>query len=292
MKYLSANQYYRQKYGKKMYKASISLATTCPNRDGNCGYGGCAFCSEQGSGEFASNVFESVTAQIDSAIDKVSAKTDKDTGYIAYFQSFTTTYVPVDVLKKALEEAVSHPKVEGVSVATRPDCLGEDVLNVLSEVASKIPLSVELGLQTMNDDVALAFGRGYKTEVYDSAVSALINMGIVVVTHVIFGLPGESEKDMLASVEHAVKCGTTGLKFTCLFLLEGTRYGELYKQGKISALEMDEYFDIVEHALELVPEGMPILRVTGDGPKSILLAPMWTANKRAVVNYINRRFGQ
>lgn len=292
MRYLSANQYYRQKYGKKMYKASISLATSCPNRDGTCGHGGCAFCSEQGSGDFASGTHDSVTVQIDKAIEKVSAKTDKETGYIAYFQSFTSTYVKPDVLRDALNEAAFHPMVEAISIATRPDCLGDGILSVIAEFTARLPVSVELGLQTSSDDVALAFGRGYKTEVYDAAVRALKALGAEVVTHVIFGLPGESREDMLNSVRHAVDHGTDGLKFTCLFLLEGTRYGELYKNGGITPLEMEEYFDIVEAALELVPDGMPILRVTGDGPKKILLAPLWTANKRAVVNYINRRFGQ
>ena len=290
MKYLSANRYYREKFGKRMYKASISLASTCPNRDGTCGFGGCAFCSSEGSGEFASSVSEDIKTQIDNAIFKVRAKTDDTTGFIAYFQSFTTTYVSPEVLEKALFEASSHPLIEAISIATRPDCLGKDIMEVIKKVNKLCPVSVELGLQTSSDITAESFGRGYRTAVYDDAVSRLKSIGVEVITHIIFGLPGETSEDMLTSVKHSIEVGTDGLKFTCLFILEGTRYKKLWEQGEIVPLEMEEYFDIVEKALEIVPEGMPILRITGDGPKKILLAPLWTSNKRAVVNYINRRF--
>ena len=290
MKYLSANNYYRQRYGKKMYKASISLATSCPNRDGTCGYEGCAFCSGEGSGEFATKQDQDILSQIDNAIEKVSSKIDDNTGFIAYFQSFTTTYVSPKVLRLALKDAMNHPRIESIAIATRPDCLDEEVMTIISEINKQIPVSVELGLQTISDEVAADFGRGYKTSVYDEAVRLLHNEGIEVITHVIFGLPGETVDDMMATIKHCVEVGTDGFKFTCLYLLEGTRYGQRWKQGDIVPLEMEEYFDIVEKALEFIPFEIPILRVTGDGPKKILLAPMWTANKRQVVNYINRRF--
>lgn len=287
---ITASRYFKEKFGHKMYKAAISLDVTCPNRDGKAGTGGCAFCSAGGSGEFASSSSLPVRRQIDDAISKLSSKVPEDTGYIAYFQSFTSTYCDPDKLRDALNEAMSHPKVEALSVATRPDCLPPQILDVLKEAAARIPLYVELGLQTCDDEVARSFGRGYGTRVYDEAVTALKTCGANVITHIIFGLPGEDKDMMLRSVEHAIAAGTDGLKFTCLYILKNTRYEKLYEEGKIEVLGQQEYFDIVEEALSLVPEDMVVHRLTGDGPKSILIAPMWTADKRQVVNYINRRF--
>ena len=287
---ITAAAHYRERFGHKMYKAAISLEVTCPNRDGTKGTGGCAFCSAEGSGEFASSSRLPVTEQIDDAIRRLAQKVPADTGYIAYFQSFTSTYCDADYLREKLEEAAAHPKVEALSVATRPDCLPDDILNVLAQVSERIPLYVELGLQTCDDEVAESFGRGYKTRVYDDAVKALKALDINVITHIIFGLPGEDKDMMLRSVKHAVEAGTDGLKFTCLYINKGTRYEQLYNAGKIAVLEQQEYFDIVSDALALVPENVVIHRLTGDGAKKVLIAPLWTANKRQVVNYINRRF--
>lgn len=287
---ITAGKYFKERFGHKMYKAGISLDVTCPNRDGRCGTEGCAFCSAGGSGEFASSCKMPVKDQIDSAINLLSSKVPDDTGYIAYFQSFTSTYCDASYLKAALDEAASHEKVEAISIGTRPDCLPDDILRVLGDTSKKIPLFVELGLQTSDDAVAESFGRGYKTEVYDEAVKKLKSLNINVITHIIFGLPGESSDMMIQSVKHAVDAGTDGLKFTCLYVLKGTRYGKLYEEGKIAVLTCEEYFDIVSHALQAVPENVVIHRLTGDGPKKLLTAPLWTANKRQVVNYINRRF--
>ena len=287
---ITAASHYKERFGHKMYKAAISLDVTCPNRDGTKGTGGCAFCSAEGSGEFASSCKLPVSVQIDEAIRRLVRKVPADTGYIAYFQSFTSTYCDADYLRKKLNEAASHPKVEALSVATRPDCLPPEVLDVLSDVSKKIPLYTELGLQTCDDKVAAGFGRGYETRVYDEAVKALKERGINVITHVIFGLPGEDKDMMLRSVKYAVDAGTDGLKFTCLYINRGTRYEQLYNEGKIAVLEQQEYFDIVSEALRLVPENVVIHRLTGDGAKKVLIAPMWTADKRRVVNYINRRF--
>ncbi len=284
-----ASDYYKQRFGHKMYKASISLDVTCPNRDGSKGRGGCIFCSAGGSGEF-SEAPGDVSSQIDAAIARVERKAGDDAGYIAYFQSFTNTYCAPEYLDGAISQAASHDRVEAVSVATRPDCLPEEILDVIRRHSAKIPVFVELGLQTASDGTAEVINRCYETAVYRKAVADLHAAGANVITHVIFGLPGETEEDMLDTVRYAADCGTDGIKFTCLYVLKGTPLEELWRAGKVEVLGQEEYFGIVGKALELLPEDTVVHRLTGDGPKSLLLAPMWTADKRQVVNYINRRF--
>lgn len=291
MKYNDANTYFKNRFGTKLYKASISIASTCPNRDGSKGVGGCAFCSGDGSGEFAQSCQLDIKTQIDLAIEKVSRKVKPDTRYIAYFQSFTSTYCDINLLRKSLFEAKDHKMVVAISIATRPDCLGDDVIALLDEVNKEIPLFVELGLQTSSDDTALWFNRGYESDVYTEAVDKLHKIGINVITHVIFALKNESREDMLNSVKFAVDAGTDGIKFTCLYVLKGTRVYEEYMKGEIKLPEMEEYFDIVEDAINILPSNVVVHRLTGDGPKNLLVAPMWTANKRNVINYINKRFG-
>ena len=284
-----ASDYYKQRFGHKMYKASISLDVTCPNRDGSKGRGGCIFCSAGGSGEF-SEAPGDVSSQIDAAIARVERKAGDDAGYIAYFQSFTNTYCAPEYLDGAVSQATSHDRVEAVSIATRPDCLPEDILDVIRRHSAKIPVFVELGLQTASDRTAEVINRCYETAVYRKAVADLHAAGANVITHVIFGLPGETAADMLDTVRYAADCGTDGIKFTCLYVLKGTPLEELWRAGKVEVLGQEEYFGIVGKALELLPEDTVVHRLTGDGPKSLLLAPMWTADKRQVVNYINRRF--
>ena len=284
-----ASDYYKQRFGHKMYKASISLDVTCPNRDGSKGRGGCIFCSAGGSGEFSVSPGD-VLSQIDAAIARVERKAGDDAGYIAYFQSFTNTYCAPEYLDGAISLAASHDRVEAVSIATRPDCLPEDILDVIRRHSAKIPVFVELGLQTASDRTAEVINRCYETAVYRKAVTDLHAAGANVITHVIFGLPGETEEDMLDTVRYAADCGTDGIKFTCLYVLKGTPLEELWRAGKVEVLGQEEYFEIVGKALELLPEDTVVHRLTGDGPKSLLLAPMWTADKRQVVNYINRRF--
>lgn len=291
MKYNDANTYFKKRFGCKLYKAAISISATCPNRDGSKGYGGCIFCSGDGSGEFAQSLKLSVKEQINLAIEKVSKKTNSDTRYIAYFQSFTSTYCNLELLKKSLEEASSHELVKAISVATRPDCLDADVLEILRETNLKIPVFVELGFQTSNETTAKWFNRGYENEVYLKAVSDLKAIGINVITHVIFALKGESIDDMLNTVKYVVDAGSDGIKFTCLYVLKGTRLYDEYVSSKLELPSMEEYFDIVEKAISILPPDVVVHRLTGDGPKSLLVAPMWTSNKRQVVNYINKRFG-
>ena len=290
MEYYNANSYFKDRFGSKVYKAAVSLDVTCPNRDGSKGTGGCIFCSEGGSGEFSANS-KSVTDSINEAIERVSRKTSGATRYIAYFQSFTNTYCAPDYLRRSIDEAMNHPDVCAVSIATRPDCLPDGILSVLDEYNRRKPIFVELGLQTIHEDTANWIRRGYRTGEYDEAVRKLKKIGINVITHVIFGLKDETEEMMLDTVRYACDKGTDGIKFTCLYVLKGTDLEEQYRARDIKALEMEEYFDIVAKALEILPSNVVVHRLTGDGPKKLLIAPEWTANKRNVVNYINRRFG-
>ena len=223
--------------------------------------------------------------------EQVRKKAGKDAGYIAYFQSFTSTYCAPEYLEKVMSEASSIEGVEAISVATRPDCLGPEIMEVLKRQAREKTLFVELGLQTSSDATAEFINRCYKTEEYTEAVKALKEIGANVITHIIFGLPGETKDMMMDTVRTSVDAGSDGYKFTCLYVLENTYLEKLWRENQVEILEMEEYFDIVEEAVKLLPEDAVVHRFTGDGPKKILLAPEWTKNKRQVVNYINRRFG-
>ena len=286
---ITANRYFRDLFGHKMYKASISLNVTCPNRDGSKGTGGCIFCSEGGSGEFSASGC-SVREQIGKAIDQVRDKAGDNAGYIAYFQSFTNTYCAPGYLENALSEASSCDGIEAVSIATRPDCLGPDILAVLKKQADRMPLFVELGLQTASDKTGVLINRCYETREYVDAVRALKEIGANVITHIIFGLPGETREMMMDTVKLAADSGSDGYKFTCLYVLANTPLEKLYADNKVEILGQEEYFDIVEEAIKLLPDEAVIHRFTGDGPKKSLIAPEWTKNKRQVINYINRRF--
>ena len=288
---ITANKHFRDAFGHKMYKASISLDVTCPNRDGSKGVGGCIFCSEGGSGEFAAQRSDPVSKQIEDAVDQVKGKAGKDAGYIAYFQSFTNTYCSSNYLENALTEASECEGIEAVSVATRPDCLGPEIMDVLERQAKRMPLYVELGLQTGNDNTARIINRCYETKEYPEAVAALKDIGANVITHIIFGLPGETKDIMMDTVKLCRDSGSDGYKFTCLYVLKNTPLEKLYYDNKVEILEMEEYFDIVEESIRILPESAVIHRFTGDGPKKSLIAPLWTMNKRQVINYINRRFG-
>jgi len=287
LRYLDTNTYYRQRFGRKVYKASLALATTCPNRDGTCGTGGCIFCSEGGSGEFSS-CGETIEESLEKAVAQVRKKAGPGAGFVSYFQSFSNTYVRAEVLDDALSRAESYPDVVQVAVATRPDCLPEDIMEVLARHAARFPLMVELGLQTANDKTGKIINRGFDTAAFEDAVSRLMAIGCDTTAHVIFGLPGETVDDMMASAKKASIC--TGVKFTCLYIPKGTVIEKMWREGKVEVLGMEEYFDIVEKALDVIPEETVVFRLTGDCPKKILLAPEWTRNKRMVINYINRRF--
>lgn len=287
MEYYSFNQYLKNTFGFKVYKISINAGFTCPNRDGTLGTRGCIFCSRGGSGDFAESSLLSITEQIESGKLRV-AKKIKSGKYIAYFQAFTNTYAPVDVLAEKYYEAINHPDIVGISIATRPDCLGEEVLTLLSEINKIKPVFVELGLQTIHEKTAEYIRRGYPLSVYDAAIRALKNAGINTVVHLIIGLPNESREDMLKSVEYVCKSGADGIKLQLLHILKGTDLANDYLSGKFEALSMEEYLSIIKDCIKIIPKNVVIHRLTGDGPKKDLIAPLWSADKKSVLNALNR----
>lgn len=287
MEYYSFNQYLKDTFGCKVYKISINAGFTCPNRDGTLGTRGCIFCSKGGSGDFAESSTLSVTEQIESGKQRVSKKI-KSGKYIAYFQAFTNTYAPIDVLAEKYCEAINHPDIVGISIATRPDCLGEEVLTLLSEINKIKPVFVELGLQTIHEKTAEYIRRGYPLSVYDNAVKALKAAGINTVVHLIIGLPNESREEMLESVEYACKSGVDGIKLQLLHILKGTDLADDYFSGKFETLSMEEYLSIIKDCVEIIPKNVVIHRLTGDGPKKDLIAPLWSADKKSVLNALNK----
>lgn len=284
------SSYCKNKYGEKLYKLSLSGGFTCPNRDGTIDSRGCIFCSAGGSGDFAQDAQKSIDEQIELEKKRLSKKFSGN-HYIAYFQAFTNTYAPLEKLKALYDPVADRDDIKVISIATRPDCLGDDVLEYLGELNKKKDLWVELGFQTSNENTAKYIRRGYENAVYDDAVKKLNALGIHTITHVILGLPGESEEDMLASVKHVVDAGSKGIKLQLLYVLRGTDLAKDYEAGKFDVLGEDEYFELLQKCLDIIPEDVVIHRLTGDGPKSLLIAPMWSANKREVLNRINKLKG-
>ena len=286
MEYTTLNSYLKDRFGQKVYKIAINAGFTCPNRDGTIGTGGCIFCSKGGSGDFAESPTLSITEQIEKGKSRISGKI-KNGKYIAYFQAFTNTYAPVERLRTLYTEAVNHPDIVALSIATRPDCLGDDVLLLLDEINQVKPIFVELGLQTSNEGSAIYIRRGYTNDVYDTAVNRLHSIGINVVTHIILGLPGESKQDMLKSVEYACRV-TDGIKLQLLHVIDGTDLADEYRQGKFNVLSLEEYTDIIVDCVKIIPKNVVIHRLTGDGAKKDLIAPLWSADKKTVLNTINK----
>ena len=287
-RYYSLNRYLRETFGEKVYKLALDGGMTCPNRDGTVGEGGCIFCSAGGSGDFAEGRCGSVREQIRRAKTRIQAKTDAKK-FIAYFQSYTNTYAPVEYLERIFTEAISEPEVAVLSVGTRPDCLGNDVVALLSRLNRIKPVWVELGLQTIHPDTARYIRRGYALAVYEDALARLKAAGITVIVHVILGLPGESREMMLQTVDYlSGEHRPDGIKLQLLHVLEGTDLAEDWRAGAFRCMEMDEYFDILFECLSRLPEDMVIHRLTGDGPKKLLLAPLWTGDKKRVLNALNR----
>ena len=287
MEYLSFNKYLKDKFGQKVYKISLDGGFTCPNRDGKIDTRGCIFCSKGGSGDFAQNRDLSITEQIESG-KKIVEKKIKSGKYIAYFQAFTNTYAPVEILRAKYSEAINHPDIVALSIATRPDCLGDDVIELLDEMNKIKPVFVELGLQTIHSDSAKYIRRGYSLEVYNEAVKKLKNIGVNIVVHIILGLPNESEEDLLESVKYVCQSQIDGIKLQLLHIIAGTDLAKDYEKGLFKTLEFDEYVELIAKCVAIIPKNIVIHRLTGDGAKKDLIAPLWSADKKRVLNAINK----
>lgn len=281
--YKTANEYYKEKFGCKVYKLSVDGGFTCPNRDGTLSTGGCIFCSAHGSGEFAESG-DNIEEQLTKAKHRVEAK-NKDGKYIAYFQSFTGTYAPYNRLKELFYEAIKPEYIVGLNIGTRPDCLSDSTLNLLKELNKIKPVTVELGLQTSDDKVAEFINRCYKTDVYKDAVLRLKNAGIEVVTHIIIGLPDD---DPVATTKFAVKCGTDGVKFHLLHILKNTRLASEFEKGSVKELSLEEYAKTLKKCISVLPNNIVVHRITGDGAKKDLIAPLWSADKKKTLNFLNK----
>lgn len=287
---LTVNQYCRDTFGEKLYKLSLNGGFSCPNRDGTLGHGGCIFCSAGGSGDFAEDAALPISEQIDRAKMRVAAKYH-GSRYIAYFQAFTNTYAPAHKLRELYLPVVQRDDIAALSIATRPDCLDESVYKVLSELNEIKPLWVELGLQTVKPESIKYIRRGYETKIYDKAVAKLNHIGIHSISHVILGLPGESHEDMLNTVRHVVDVKSGGIKLQLLHVLEGTALAADFCAGKFEVLSMEEYIRIVKSCLEVIPNDMVVHRLTGDGAKKDLIAPLWSADKKRVLNTMRKELG-
>ena len=286
-KIYTINDFLKEKFNEKIYKVSLDGGFTCPNRDGTLSSGGCIFCSENGSGDFTSGKIKSIHQQIDEQIELVSKKYKGDK-YIAYFQNFTNTYADVKYLRKIYEEALSHKNIVGLAIATRPDCLPKEVLDFLDEINKKTFLWVELGLQTANDEVAKYFNRAYETEIYGKAAENLNKLNIKFVTHIIIGLPKEKEDDYLETAMLAQNLGTWGIKIHLMYVVKDTPLEKMYLSGKLKVNEKDEYVEKVVNVLEILSPNTVVHRMTGDGDRETLVAPLWSIKKIDVLNSIHK----
>lgn len=286
--YRSLDYHLRDRYGEKIYKVSLDGGMTCPNRDGTLGKCGCIFCSEGGSGDFAGDRTHPIHQQIEEQKARLSPKFPA-THFIAYFQAYTNTYAPVPYLEKIFQEAISHPGIVALSIGTRPDCLEDDVVELLSRLNMVKPVWVELGLQTIHESTAAYIRRGYPLSCFEDSLKRLRTAGLEVVVHTILGLPGESREDMLATMDYLNARDIQGIKLQLLHVLKGTDLAYDYLAGKFKVLERTEYIDLVADCLEHLDPSIVIHRVTGDGPKDLLIAPLWASRKREVLNLLHHR---
>lgn len=284
-RYYSLNEYLKETFGEKVYKLALDIGCTCPNRDGTLDTRGCIFC-HNGSSHFA-EMGKDINAQIENAKSRVKQKIKTDK-YIAYFQSFTNTYGDIDYLEKVFTTAINRDDIVAISIGTRPDCLPQNMLDLLEKLNKIKPVWIELGLQTSNEKSAEYIRRCYTNSVYENAVNNLKIRGITVVTHIIIGLPNETKDDILNTVDFAVKCGTDGIKLQLLHILQDTDLYEDYKNGKAEILTLENYIDILFSCIEKIPQNIVIHRITGDAPKQYLVEPKWSADKKKVLNTINK----
>lgn len=285
--YHSFDSMLKERFHGKVYKVALNGGMTCPNRDGTLGSRGCIFCSAGGSGDFAGDRRDTITEQIEKQTKSIRGKRNADS-FIAYFQAYTNTYAPVEYLRKIYTEAISHPDVVALSIGTRPDCLGEDVLELLEELNRIKPVWVELGLQTIHEKTARYIRRGYPLSCFDTAVKNLRVRNLEVIVHTILGLPGETHKDILATMDYLNHMDIQGIKLQLLHVLRGTDLADDYLAGKFQVYSMEEYLDLLIDCLEHLSPEIVIHRLTGDGPKDLLLAPLWSSAKRTVLNTLHR----
>lgn len=285
--YHSFDYMLKERFGEKIYKVALDAGMTCPNRDGTLGSRGCIFCSAGGSGDFAGSRQDSITQQIEKQAASIRQKRGV-AKFIAYFQAYTNTYAPVDYLRKIYTEAISHPDIVAISIGTRPDCLGEDILQLLDELNQKKPVWLELGLQTIHETTARYIRRGYPLSCFEQAVSELRKRNLDVIVHTILGLPGESKNDILSTIEYLNHGDIQGIKLQLLHVLKGTDLAEDYLAGKFQVYSMEEYLELVIDCLEHLNPEIVIHRLTGDGPKDLLIAPLWSSAKRTVLNTLHR----
>ena len=285
--YKTLSQHYREHFGCKVYKLAIDAGFSCPNRDGTLSTGGCSFCSASGGGDFAEKKCPSIAQQLENAKNRVRFK-NKNGKYIAYFQSFTNTYGPVSHLEKLYREAMEPEDIVGLSIGTRPDCLPDEIVALLGRLNRIKPICVELGVQTVHDPIARNFNRGYDTAVFFDAVHRLKAEGIEVVAHIILGLPGETPDMMAESTRQIVEAGVDGIKFHLLHVLRGTRLEQAYLSGNFVCMTMEEYAAALKLCLSFVPPHVVVHRITGDGAKKDLVAPLWSADKKKVLAYLSQ----
>ncbi len=288
--YYSLNEYIRQTYNTKMYKLSLSGGMTCPNRDGLIDNRGCIFCSAGGSGDFTGAALSkdnNIDIQIDTAKALVSRKYS-GSDYIAYFQSYTNTYADVNYLRRLFYDVVKRPEIRILSIATRPDCLSSDIIELLAELNSIKPVWIELGLQTIHERTAKYIRRGYTLDVFEEAVRNLNRIGIRPIVHMIIGLPGENESMILETAKYLSYCNISGVKLQLLHVLKNTDLAQEYFNGSVDILSLTQYSEILGKIIKLLPPDCVIHRLTGDGPKNLLIAPLWSSNKKNVINTINR----
>lgn len=286
--YHSFDYMLKERFSEKIYKVALNGGMTCPNRDGTLGNGGCIFCSAGGSGDFAGDRRQSITEQIDTQAEQLRRKRNASR-FIAYFQAYTNTYAPVDYLETIFTEALRHPDVAALSIGTRPDCLGPDVLELLSSLNRQKPVWVELGLQTKHEKTAAYIRRGYPLSCFEDAVENLRMRNLEVIVHTILGLPQESKEDILATMRYLNTKDIQGIKLQLLHVLAGTDLARDYEAGKFQVLTMDEYLDTVISCLECLSPDIVIHRLTGDGPKDLLIAPLWSSAKKTVLNALHHQ---
>lgn len=290
-RYYSLNAYLRESFGEKLYKIALDGGFGCPNRDGSVGTGGCIFCSGAGSGDFAERAAEDVFAAIERGKARVQRK-NPGGRYIAYFQSFTSTYGPIEKMRRLFTAAINHPEVAVLSIATRPDCIDDKVVELLSELNGIKPVWVELGLQTVHEETARYIRRGYALSVYDEALCKLKAAGLYVITHMIIGLPGETAEMIYNTARYIGASGSDGIKLQLLHVLENTDLARDYRAGKFDALSMEEYFPLLAGCIERLPPAVCIHRLTGDGAKKELIAPLWSGDKKRVLNSLKKYFDE